>query len=78
MDEWNGNLSSAALGRIVACSVKNMLLRGCTLKNSHYCYGIVLYVGVQTKIFMNSKKAPRKVSNLMKMMNKMLYTVFGF
>lgn len=27
---------------------------------------------------MNSKKPPTKVSNVMKMMNKMLYTVFAF
>jgi phospholipid-translocating ATPase len=26
----------------------------------------------------NAKKAPRKISNLMKLMNKMLYTVFAF
>lgn len=43
-----------------------------------YAYGICLYVGNDTKIFMNSKKPPRKISNLMKLMNKMLYTVFAF
>lgn len=46
------------------------------MKNISHCYGICLYVGAETKIFKNSKKPPRKVSNLMKMMNKMLYTVF--
>lgn len=48
------------------------------MKNTEYCYGIVLYVGGNTKIMKNSKKPPRKISNLMRLMNKMLYTVFVF
>jgi len=38
----------------------------------------VVYTGPESKIMMNSKKPPTKVSNVMKMMNKMLYTVFAF
>lgn len=76
LDLWDGNLSSASLGRLTSCSIKNLMLRGCTLKNTSHCYGICVYVGADTKIFMNSKKSPRKVSNLMKLMNKMLYSVF--
>ena len=45
LDNWNGNLSSAQLGRVRSCSIKNLLLRGCTLKNTSYCYGICVYVG---------------------------------
>lgn len=45
LDVWDGNLSSTQLGRIRSCNIKNLLLRGCTLKNSHFCYGICLYVG---------------------------------
>jgi magnesium-transporting ATPase (P-type) len=78
LDTWDGNLSSAQLGRVRACGIKNLMLRGCTLKNIPHAYGIVLYVGDKTKIFMNSKKASRKISGLMKLMNKMLYTVFAF
>lgn len=48
------------------------------MRNTEFCYGIVLYVGAESKIMKNAKKAPRKVSNLMKLMNKMLYTVFAF
>ena len=58
--------------------MKNLILRGCTLKNTEYCYGIVLYVGSETKIMKNAKKSPRKISNLMRKMNYMLYTVFAF
>lgn len=38
----------------------------------------MLYVGSETKMMKNTKKTPRKISNLMKLMNKMLYTVFIF
>jgi magnesium-transporting ATPase (P-type) len=78
LDYWDGNLHSSSINRTTNCSIKNLLLRGCTLKNTEYCYGIAVYVGSETKIMMNAKKAPRKVSNLMKKMNIMLYTVFGF
>jgi len=69
---------SPNLTKIKSCNIKNLLLRGTTLKNIEFAFGICLYVGAETKIFMNSKKPPRKVSNLMKVMNKMLYTVFAF
>ena len=37
-----------------------------------------MYTGMETKIFKNLKKPPHKVSNVMKKMNYMLYTVFAF
>lgn len=40
--------------------------------------GIVVYTGMDTKIMKNLKKPLYKMSNLMKMMNKMLYSVFAF
>jgi magnesium-transporting ATPase (P-type) len=49
--------------------MENMLLRGCTLKNTEYATGIAIYVGSNTKIFKNAKKAPRKISALMRLMN---------
>jgi len=54
------------------------LLRACYLRNIDYCVGVAIYVGNDTKIMKNAKKAPKKVSNIMKIMNYMLYTVFGF
>ena len=78
IDQWEGNISSANIGKMKSCSIKNLLLRGCSLRNTPYVYGIVVYVGTETKIFMNSKKPPRKVSNLMIKMNYMLYSVFVF
>jgi len=59
-------------------SIKNMLLRGCFLRNIEYCVGLVVYVGPESKIMKNAKAAPKKVSNIMTQMNYMLYSVFAF
>lgn len=48
------------------------------MRNTHYGIGIVTYTGMNTKIMKNLKKPPHKVSNIMKLMNKMLYSVFAF
>jgi magnesium-transporting ATPase (P-type) len=48
------------------------------VRNTNFAYGIIVYTGMDTKIMRNSKKPPHKVSNVMKKMNKMLYTVFVF
>ena len=63
---------------IKAYSIKNLLLRGCYLRNIDYCIGLVVYVGNESKIMKNAKKPPKKTSNIMIKMNHMLYTVFGF
>jgi magnesium-transporting ATPase (P-type) len=46
--------------------------------NTDYCIGFVLYTGPETKIMMNAKKPPTKISNMQRAMNKMLYSVFAF
>jgi len=58
--------------------MENILLRGCTLKNTDYAYGVAVYVGLETKIFLNAKKPPRKISAVMRMMNIMLILVLVF
>lgn len=78
LDKWDGNIQCTQINRLFNCNLKNLLLRGCFIKNIDFCVGIVVYTGPETKIMMNSKKPPTKVSNVMKMMNKMLYTVFAF
>jgi magnesium-transporting ATPase (P-type) len=78
LDNWEAVMSSNKLKREYPGSIKNLLLRGCYLRNVDMCYGIVIYVGMNTKIMKNTKKPPSKMSDVMKKMNKMLYTVFFF
>ncbi len=53
LEQWDGNIRSKLLPKEINCSIKNVLLRGCTLKNTDYVFGIVLYVGNDTKIMQN-------------------------
>ena len=78
IEKWDGNISSSQLENIINVGVKSLLLRGCTLRNTNYIYGFVVYTGKESKMMMNSKKPPSKVSNVMRMMNMMLYSVFMF
>lgn len=79
LEQWDANLRlDGGDEKPSNLKINNLLLRGCFLRNIEFALGIVVYMGKETKIMKNAKKAPRKVSNLMKMMNYMLYTVFVF
>jgi len=54
---------------------KQLLLRGCKLRNTEFCIGFAVYMGPESKIMMNAKKPPTKISNVQKKMNTMLYSV---
>lgn len=50
--------------RIFQLDESNFILRGCSLRNTHYMYGIVVYTGLDTKIMLNSTNARPKSSTL--------------
>lgn len=58
--------------------IDNLVLKGCTLKNTEYILGVAVYTGHSTKIMKNAKKPANKVSNVMKIMNILLYSLFAF
>lgn len=76
MVNWNCNIKLPQ--EQLPLDMKQLLMRGSLLKNTEYVYGVVIYTGHETKVMLNSKKAPSKMSNVLRMMNKVLYTVFGF
>ncbi len=78
LDEWDGNLTLSNDTKAINCNIKNMLLRGCSLRNTDHAIGLVVYVGFDSKVMKNAKKSPKKVSHMMVMMNWMLYSVFIF
>lgn len=43
---------------------KNILLRGCQLRNTEWCRGVVVYTGRETKIQMNAAEPAAKSSSL--------------
>lgn len=54
----------------------NFILRGCSLKQTCYIYGVVVYIGHNSKIMKNSPSARSKSSKLESIMNLQIITVF--
>eukprot|EP00834_Sanchytrium_tribonematis_P006272 NODE_445_length_7306_cov_0.516997.p1 type:complete len:1074 gc:universal NODE_445_length_7306_cov_0.516997:4452-1231(-) len=50
----------------------NFIPRGCTLKNTSYVYGFVVFAGNDTKVILNSKETPIKTSKVMHSTNNYL------
>lgn len=57
---------------------KQVLLRGCVLRNTQFAIGAVVYTGLETKLMMNSSAARSKRSNLERSLNIKLISVFVF
>ena len=59
----------------VALNVENLLLRGSSLKNTPYVYGVCVFSGHDTKVMQNSAPAKRKYSRLEIYMNKAMVSI---
>ena len=66
-----GGRGKAALGAAELC------LRGAVLRNTKWIIGVVVYTGVETKLVMNSREAPSKLSTVEQMVNQMIYFILG-
>jgi len=60
---------------LVPLSVDNMCMRGSSLRNTEWVYGIAIYTGHQTKVMMNSSRSAPKYSVIEKKTNQ--YLIFG-
>ncbi|CAJ1071117.1 phospholipid-transporting ATPase IC [Xyrichtys novacula] len=54
----------------------NMMLRGCKVRNTEYCHGLVIFAGADTKIMRNGGKTRFKRTKIDELMNYMVYTIF--
>ncbi|XP_062395084.1 phospholipid-transporting ATPase ID [Sardina pilchardus] len=59
-------------------SNQNMLLRGCVLRNTEYCYGLVIFAGPDTKLMQNSGRTKFKRTSIDRLMNTLVLWIFGF
>ncbi|KAH9519100.1 Phospholipid-transporting ATPase ID [Bulinus truncatus] len=57
---------------------EKILLRGCILRNTQWCYGIVIFAGRDTKLMMNSGKSKFKRTNIDRLMNLLIIGIFLF
>ncbi|TYJ49730.1 hypothetical protein E1A91_A01G155000v1 [Gossypium mustelinum] len=58
-------------------SPNQILLRGCSLKNTEFVVGVVIFTGHETKVMMNSMNVPSKRSTLERKLDKLILTLFG-
>lgn len=50
-------------------TINNLLLRGCTLRNTEWILGVVVFTGRETKIMLNSGMTPSKRSRIARELN---------
>ncbi|KAG6920477.1 ATPase, class I, type 8B, member 2 [Chelydra serpentina] len=59
-------------------SNQNMLLRGCMLRNTEWCFGLVVFAGPDTKLMQNSGRTKFKRTSIDRLMNTLVLWIFGF
>ncbi|KAM6936972.1 phospholipid-transporting ATPase ID [Xenentodon cancila] len=57
---------------------EKMLLRGCVLRNTEWCFGIVIFAGLQTKLMQNCGRTKFKRTSIDKLMNTLVLWIFAF
>uniref|UniRef100_A0A8C0NB18 P-type ATPase N-terminal domain-containing protein n=2 Tax=Canis lupus familiaris TaxID=9615 RepID=A0A8C0NB18_CANLF len=65
--EWKGRKHPLDSG--------NLLLRGCKVRNTDTCYGMVIYAGFDTKIMKNCGKVHLKRTKIDRLMNRLVVLV---
>ncbi|KAJ2960716.1 hypothetical protein NQZ79_g3924 [Umbelopsis isabellina] len=55
---------------------QQILLRGAQLRNTPWIYGLVVFTGHETKLMLNSSKKPTKQSNVTKITNRNILSLF--
>ncbi|KAM9854797.1 phospholipid-transporting ATPase ID [Aulostomus maculatus] len=55
-----------------------ILLRGCVLRNTEWCFGMVIFAGLQTKLMQNCGRTKFKRTSIDKLMNTLVLWIFAF
>jgi len=76
--EFDGNLNiilNDVQSEAIFIDKNSFLLRGCSLQQTEYIYGLVVYVGHNSKIMKNSPSARNKVSRIEEAMNWQIFII---
>ncbi|KAL0979847.1 hypothetical protein UPYG_G00190590 [Umbra pygmaea] len=76
LDRFTGTLTNA--GQKYSLDNHRVLLRGCTLRNTDWCFGLVLFGGPETKLMKNCGKTTFKRTSVDRLMNILVLCIFGF
>uniref|UniRef100_A0A665USZ2 Phospholipid-transporting ATPase n=1 Tax=Echeneis naucrates TaxID=173247 RepID=A0A665USZ2_ECHNA len=74
LDRFTGTLTYA--GQKYSLDNEKILLRGCTLRNTEWCFGLVLFG--ETKLMQNCGKSTFKRTRIDRLMNVLVLCIFGF
>lgn len=73
LDKFSGTLSY--LGNTYLLNHERLLLRGCVIRNTDWCYGLVVYTGQDTKLMQNSGRSTFKRTHIDHLMNVLVVWV---
>ncbi|XP_051021041.1 phospholipid-transporting ATPase FetA [Acomys russatus] len=74
LDKFSGTLSY--LGDTYFLDHERLLLRGCIIRNTDWCYGLVVYTGSDTKLMQNSGHSTFKRTHIDHLMNVLVVWIF--
>ncbi|XP_055453587.1 phospholipid-transporting ATPase FetA isoform X3 [Psammomys obesus] len=74
LDKFSGTLSY--LGDTYFLDQERLLLRGCIIRNTDWCYGLVIYTGPDTKLMQNSGQSTFKRTHVDHLMNVLVLWIF--
>eukprot|EP01083_Nonionella_stella_P154256 496795_1 len=75
--KWVGALYMSGDKEPIPVGMNQFILRGCTLRNTDWIIGVVVFTGVETKISLNNKESKFKRSNVDVIVDRVLYFIFG-
>ena len=73
LDRFEGTMTWE--GEDFALNNDQIILRGCRLRNTKWCYGIVIFAGRDTKLMQNSGQSKLKRTSIDRMVNKLVLVV---
>ncbi|XP_069369713.1 phospholipid-transporting ATPase ID [Paralichthys olivaceus] len=76
LDKFKGTMTLS--GQAYSLDNDKVLLRGCTLRNTEWCFGLVIFGGPDTKLMQNSGKTTFKRTSIDHLMNVLVLSIFGF
>nr|XP_036878067.1 probable phospholipid-transporting ATPase IM [Manis javanica] len=76
LDKFTGMLSWK--GGKHSLNNEKIILRGCVLRNTSWCFGMVVFAGPDTKLMQNSGKTNFKRTSIDRLMNTLVIWIFGF
>ncbi|XP_069018284.1 phospholipid-transporting ATPase ID [Embiotoca jacksoni] len=76
LDKFKGTLTDDS--QSYSLDNDKVLLRGCTLRNTEWCFGLVIFGGPDTKLMQNCGKTTFKRTSIDHLMNVLVLCIFGF